>query len=146
MSQDFRRPPPSDPRKKVCQDVDGCEVSAEFYPGFASRIQVNGVQLYLQSQDGPDPFVLPEPEAKPDPRSVTVISSTRGYTVTITLDDPDHVVDSIEMVMRDPRAPESIARRVGASGSAGGVAAFQSGGPDKVTIVNTPTLCPPNCA
>jgi hypothetical protein len=126
---------PSPPHKVVTKDVDGQQFTAGFYPGFARSITVNGVSVYDQKADGPHPFVLPPEDPRPWPSSPVELSSSKGYRVVLHLSDPDHVIDHIELVLRDPASADAAAR---------GVAAFQSGG-DHVTIDNTPVLCPPFC-
>lgn len=127
------RPDPSDPHKVVTADVDGHRVSAGFYPGFARSITLNGVTVYNQKEHGPHPFVLPAGSDKPFSTSALEFSSSKGYRVTVHLDDPDHVVDHIEVVLRDPRAGVEA---MSADGGAGG---------DHWGADNTPTLCPPMC-
>jgi hypothetical protein len=126
---------PSPPHKVITKEVDGQQFTAGFYPGFARSITVNGVSVYDQKVDGPDPFVLPPEDPTPWPSSPVELSSTKGYRVVLHLSDPDHVIGQLELVLRDPKAADAAAR---------GVAAFQSGG-DHVTIVNDAQTCPPNC-
>jgi hypothetical protein len=62
------------------------------------------------------------------------LSSGKGYSVLLYIDDPRHVVERIEVTLRTP----------------GGVGAFEGGGaasgePDVVVIENTPVICPPFC-
>lgn len=129
------RPDPSDPHKVVTQDVDGHKFTAGFYPGFASSIAVNGVSLYNQKGEGGiHPFVLPAGSDRPFSTSAVDLTSSKGHRVTIHLDDPDHVIDHVEVVLRDPRAG------VAAMSADGG-----AGGGDTVTIDNQPVLCPPMC-
>ena len=126
------RPEPSDPHRMISAEVEGQKVTASFYPGFARAITLNGATVYDQKVDGPDPFVLPAGTEKPFSTSALEFTSSKGYRVTVQVDDPDHVVDYIEVVVRDPR---------------GGVAAMQGGGGggDTWGANNTPTLCPPIC-
>lgn len=134
MNGNQHRPDPSPPHKVMKKRVGGHEFTAGFYPGFARSIQVNGESVYDQKTDGPHPFVLPSGSDKPWSTSALELTSTRGYRVVLHLDDPDHVIDHIEVVLRDPKA------------NGGGVVAFESGGGgDVVTIENTPVLCPPHC-
>lgn len=133
MNEDTR-PEPSPSYKQVTKDVDGTEFTAAFYPGFARVIAVNGETLYDQQADGPNPFVLPSGSDKPWSSSAVQLTSGKGYVVMLQIDDPEHVVDHIEIVLRDPKARHSDKR----------VVAFQAGG-DRVTINNTPVICPPYC-
>ena len=132
------RPAPSPSHKEMKKTVGKHEFTAGFYPGFASSITVNGESVYDQKTDGPDPFVLPNGSVKPLSTSALEFTSSRGYRVTVHLDDPDHCIDHIELVLRDPRL------------NGGGVTAMSVDGGDDdevdtVTIVNTPVLCPPFC-
>jgi hypothetical protein len=123
------RPPPSDPNGKAQGKVDGCDYQVAFYPGFASAISVNGTPLYKQSGS----FVLPSGTTRPwSSHAVEISCPTHGYTLVVHLDDPQHVVDRIELVLRDPN-----------TGNGGGVTAQQSG--TKVTVDNAAATCPPVC-
>lgn len=135
MNGNGHRPEPSPSHRKVNKSVGKHEFTAAFYPGFASSITVNGESLYNQKADGPYPFVLPSGSEKPMSTSAVDLSSTAGYRVVIHLDDPNHVVDRIEVVLRDPAngGVTAMSADSGASGS------------DTVTIVNTPVVCPPFC-
>ena len=134
MNGNDHRPEPSDPHKVVKKDVGGHEFTAAFYPGFARSITVNGDSVYDQKADGPHPFVLPAGSEKPWSTSAVELTSAKGYRVVVHLDDPDHVIDHIELVLRDPSA------------NGGGVVAHQTGGGgDLVKIANTPVICPPYC-
>jgi hypothetical protein len=138
MNGDTPRPEPSPPHRVVRKDVDGHEFTAAFYPGFARSIRVNDVSVYDQKTDGPDPFVLPPGADRPFCSSAVQLASSKGYNVTLTIDDPEHAVDHIEVVLRTPAA--------GGDGSAGGgVRAFATNPPDRVVIDNTPVICPPFC-
>jgi hypothetical protein len=128
------RPEPSPSRKQVTKEVGGTEFTAAFYPGFAREIAVNGETLYDQKTDGPLPFVLPSGADKPWSSSTVQLTSGKGYVVMLQIDDPEHVVDHIEIVLRDPNAKRSDKH----------VVAYQAGG-DRVTINNTPVICPPFC-
>jgi hypothetical protein len=119
----------------VTKDVYGHEFTAGFYPGFASSITVNGVSVYNQKEDGPYPFVLPGTEDKPWSSSLLSLSSSKGYRVVISLDDPNHVIERMVLRLRDPRSEESLARSV---------VGFQDDA-DEVVIEETPVLCPPFC-
>lgn len=137
MNGNGHRPDPSPSHKEVKKAVGNHEFTAGFYPGFASSIKVNGVSVYDQKADGPNPFVLPSGSVRPMSTCAMELSSSRGYRVTLHLDDPDHCVDHIEVVMRDPKV------------NGGGVKAMSDGGGDDeidtVRIDNTPVLCPPFC-
>jgi hypothetical protein len=114
--------------KKKCGDHD---YEVGFYPGFASRIQVNGTEVYKQDET----FVLPAGTNKPLSSHAVQIKSTKGYEVVLHFDDPHHVVDQIVVKLRDPEA----------SSPNGGVHANQNSGGDEVTIDNTAHTCPPHC-
>lgn len=137
MNGNGHRPDPSNPHKVVTKSVGKHEFTAGLYPGFASAVKVNGVSVYEQREDGPHPFVLPSGSDRPFSTHALDLSSTRGYRVVLHVDDPDHVVDHIEVVLRDPKK------------NGGGVNAFSDGGGDDdidtVSIDNTPMLCPPMC-
>jgi hypothetical protein len=117
---------------EVTKEIDGFEVTAAFYPGFARAIEVNGVSLYDQKADGPYPFNLPDGQPLLT-SSPLVFSSTRGYRVELQLNDLDHAIGRIELVLRPPTKTE------------GGVVAFQVDGGDRWAIDNTPVICPPFC-
>ena len=138
MNGNGHRPDPSPSHKKVKKAVGKHEFTAGFYPGFASSIAVNGVSVYDQKTDGPFPFVLPSGAEKPMSTSAIDLSSTRGYHVVLHLDDPDHVVDHIEVVLRDPGTNGGGVQAMSADGGA-------DDGGDTVTIDNTPVICPPFC-
>jgi hypothetical protein len=135
MSADqSHRPEPSQSHKKVTKNVGGHEFTAGFYPGFARSVVVNGESVYDQATDGPNPFVLPNGSERPWSSSAVELSSGKGYSVLLYIDDPRHVVERIEVTLRTP----------------GGVGAFEGGGaasgePDVVVIENTPVICPPFC-
>src|SRR5687768_18410802 len=128
MSADqSRRPEPSPSHKKVKKNVGGHEFEAGFYPGFARSVVVNGESVYNQAIDGPNPFVLPNGSERPWSSSAVELTSGKGYSVLLYIDDPRHVVERIEVTLRTP----------------GGVAAFEGGSPppggepDVVIIENT---------
>lgn len=131
------RPDPSPPHKVMKKSMGQHEFTAGFYPGFASSIKVNGESVYEQTEHGPHPFVLPSGSEKPWSTCALDLSSTKGYRVVLHLDDPDHVIDHIEVVLRDPKV------------NGGGVAAFSADGGadggDTVTIDNRAVTCPPLC-
>ena len=131
-----KRPPPSPDTKKVTKKVGGQDFTADFYPGYARAITVNGEQIYNQKTDGPDPFVLPEPDTKPKKQFKINLASTLGYNVTFTIDDPDHCLGDITLVLRPPAT---------SSGAANGVVSGFQDPSDTVVIFNTPTVCPPSC-
>jgi hypothetical protein len=145
-----------------------------FYAGFASRIQLQTegkepTVLYHQGQNGEErTFVLPNGAIRPhSSHALQLISTTKGFTVALHIDDPQHVIQSISVTLRDP-APQPHfdpnRLRPGANGEApplpsaggtdptaqegvqsGGVTAFQGGGGTTWTTDNTPTICPPTC-
>src|SRR5687768_2440024 len=136
MSADqSRRPEPSPSHKKVKKNVGGHEFEAGFYPGFARTVTVNGEPVYDQATDGPNPFVLPNGSERPWSSSAVELSSGKGYSVLLYIDDPRHVVERIEVTLRTPG---------GVGGYEGGGAAV-AGEPDVVIIENTPVTCPPFC-
>ena len=124
---------PSPPYLVVTKDINGYEVSAGFYPGFARAIEVNGVSLYEQKADGYYPFCLPKGEG-PWTSSAMSLSSSKGYRVVLSLDDVGHAIDQIQLVLRPPSK----------STDGGGVTAFQEDG-DRWCIYNTVVYCPPVC-
>jgi len=134
MNGNMPRPEPSPSTRKVKKDVGGNEFAASFYPGFARSISVNGNPVFDQKTDGPYPFVLPDGAERPWSASAVELTS-RGSTVTLFIDDPSHVVESIQVTLRTPGGVKAFQ---GGSGSGGG-------DPDVVTIVNTPVICPPMC-
>jgi len=138
MNESANRPEPSPSYWKVTKEVDGHEFTASFYPGFARSIKVNDVPVYDQKEDGPFPFVLPSGADRPWSASAVQLSSTKGYNVVLQLDDPGHAVGTIEVVLRSPPAG-------GDAKSGGGVRAHSTFPPDRVTIDNTPVICPPFC-
>ncbi|HET7462822.1 MAG TPA: hypothetical protein VFJ82_16330 [Longimicrobium sp.] len=108
------------------------DYDVSFYAGFASSVTVNETELYRQPAD--ETFVLPAGTSRPWSSHAVEIRSSKGYTVVLHIDDPAHVVDRIELYLRDP-GTEPKPR--------GGIAAQQAG--DKVVVDNTPTVCPPVC-
>ncbi len=125
---------PSPDRHVAKKSIGRHEFTAGFYPGFARSILVNGEEVYDQQKHGPYPFVLPHGEDKPLGSCAIELSSTKGYSFVLHVEDPDHVVDKIEITLK-PKA-------------GGGVMAFTddtSEGPDTITVNNTALLCPPNC-
>jgi hypothetical protein len=133
MNGEKPRPEPSPSTRKVQKNVGGHDVTASFYPGFARSIEVNGEPVYTQATDGPDPFVLPDGADQPWSSSAVELTSTKGYNVTLYVDDPNHVVESIQVTLRGPGGVKA------SEGGSGG------GAPDLVTIHNTPVICPPFC-
>ncbi|HET7232084.1 MAG TPA: hypothetical protein VFJ16_18905 [Longimicrobium sp.] len=128
------RPAPSNPHGTARGKSGDHEYHLSFYPGFASGISVNGTDIYRQGKD--DRFVLPAGTERPwSSHAVEIKSPTKGYTVVLHVDDPDHVVDRIEMRLRDPGTQAS---------AGGGVFAAQQTG-DTVVIDNSAMTCPPNC-
>lgn len=143
-----QRPQPSDPHRWCSGKHDSHDYLVEFYPGFASHIRLDsdgaeGTVLYKQGETHPEKtFVLPPGASRPlSSHAMQLSSSTRNFTVGLHIDDPQHVVESIVVKLRDPAAGGG-----GATGSAGGgVMAYQAGGGTTWTTENTPTICPPTC-
>lgn len=126
------RPDPSPSHRVERKKCGEHDYEVGFYPGFASRIEVNGTEVYKQGET----FVLPSGSNKPLSSHAVQISCSKGYNVVLQFDDPHHVIDQIVVTLRDPR---EVARE------GGGVFANQPGNGDKVTIDNTAQICPPNC-
>jgi hypothetical protein len=124
---------PSPTHMVVKKNVNGHEVSAGFYPGFARSIAVDGEIVYEQKANGPFPFNLPEGQG-PWKSSPLILSSDKGYRVVLHLDDPHQAIDHVEIVLRPPK-PET---------DGGGVTAYQDEA-DTWTIDNTVIYCPPFC-
>ena len=128
-TQDRPSPSPSHRvEKKKCGEHD---YEVGFYPGFASRIAVNGTEVYKQSET----FVLPSGTEKPLTSHAVRIKCSKGYEVVLHMEDPHHVVDQIVVKLR---GPEQVAQ------DGGGVYANQTSN-DEVTIDNQAHTCPPNC-
>lgn len=120
--------PPSDPKGKAQGKVNGHDYDVEFYPGFASAVSVNGSQLYRQTGS----FVLPAGDKQPwSSHAVKISCASQGYTLVLNVEDPNYVIDKIELTLRDP------------GGKGGGVTAQQAG--TKVTVDNAAATCPPVC-
>ena len=115
--------PPSPSRWVSERQVGGFAYRAAFYPGFVGSVLVNGQAVYTQGTDGPNPFVLPASARRPWANSVFEMDSGKGYRFSIQLEDPQHVVASIQVTLRDPDAEP-----VAAAGVSGGVSA-DVGGP-----------------
>lgn len=126
------RPNPSPSHRVERKKCGEHDYEVGFYPGFASRIQVNGTEVYKQGET----FVLPNGMSKPLSSHAVQIRCTKGYNVVLQVDDPHHVIDQIVVKLRDP---EEVAR------DGGGVFANQQTGGDTVTIDNSALTCPPNC-
>jgi len=126
---------PSPPYVEVSKEIDGQTYTAGFYPGFARVITVNGQTLYNQEDKeyGLLPYVLPPDTKEPASSSLLALSSTKGYRVTLQLDDAAHVLDHLEVVVRDPR------------GGVTGMSSDGGAGGDHWGVDNTPVLCPPMC-
>jgi hypothetical protein len=135
MSEDITRPPPSPSTKTVKKPVGGYDFTTSFYPGFARRIEVNGEVVYDQKADGPCPFVLPDGSFEPWSLSSVELGSTKGYKMTLYIDDPGHVVEQVVLRLR-PGAKDDGARSV---------VAYQAVEGDEVVIYETPVICPPWC-
>lgn len=129
------RPQPSPSHRVERKKCGEHDYEVGFYPGFASRIQVNGTELYRQP-DG-ESFVLPNGASKPFSSHAVEIKCSKGYNVVLHMEDPHHVVDQIVIKLKD-----TVAR------DGGGVFANQAAGGgngDTVTIDNTAATCPPIC-
>lgn len=122
------RPPPSDPKGVAKGRVGEADYNVEFYPGFASAISVNGSPLYRQAGT----FILPEGDLQPwSSHAVKINCPTQGYSLVLNVEDPNYVIDRIEVTLRNP------------GGNGGGVKAHQAG--TKVTVENAAMTCPPTC-
>jgi hypothetical protein len=126
------RPDPSPSHRVERKKCGEHDYEVGFYPGFASRISVNGEDVYKQGET----FVLPNGSSKPLSSHALEITSSKGYNVILHMDDPHHVVDQIVITLRDPKAKDG-----------GGVFANQqgNGAGDTVTVVNSAHTCPPDC-
>jgi hypothetical protein len=125
------RPNPSPSHRVERKKCGEHDYEVGFYPGFASRIQVNETEVYKQGET----FVLPNGMSKPLSSHAVQIRCSKGYNVVLQLDDPHHVIDQIVVKLRDP---DEVAR------AGGGVFANQHTG-DEVIIENKAQICPPNC-
>jgi hypothetical protein len=132
MNGDKQDRVPSPTELVVTKEIGGFVVTAEFYPGFARAIEVNGVSLYDQKADGPFPFNLPDGQPLLT-SSPLILSSTKGYSVELQLNDSNHAIGRLELVLRPPPKTD------------GGVVAFQADEGDRWAIDNTPVICPPFC-
>lgn len=140
--------PPSPSRWVSERQIGGYAYRAAFYPGFVRSVLVNDHPVYTQDPDGPNPFVLPASARRPWANSVFEMDCGKGYRFSIQLEDPQHVVASIQVTLRNPDAEPVVASGVSGDASAdvagaGGVSLEATG--DVVTILNSPMLCPPNC-
>jgi hypothetical protein len=128
------RPQPSPSHRVERKKCGEHDYEVGFYPGFASRIQVNDTELYRQP-DG-ESFVLPNGASRPFSTHAVEIKCSKGYNVVLHMEDPHHVVDQIVIKLKDTVR------------DGGGVFANQAGGGgngDTVTIDNTAATCPPIC-
>jgi hypothetical protein len=138
------------------QTVNGHDYEVGFYPGFASRITLDGQDLYHQKNENLAPYHLPPGASRPlSTHTVELNCASKGFGLGLHIDDPQHVVESIVVKLRDP---DSTARNggtaatmeVSADASAdsgtpeGGVQAYQDSG-STFTVYNAPTICPPTC-
>jgi hypothetical protein len=118
--------PPTPARQHAERDGYQCW----YYGGWVSEVSIRraGKIVTVFKQEKAKPFVLPTGADKPFTVFQTELSGPDLPRVSVTLDDPDHVVERIELVLK---------RKDGAA---------QDGGDDDGwTINNTPTLCPPTC-
>lgn len=185
MNGDFHngsngRPPASDPHHWRSGNHDGHDYQVRFYPGFASRIRLRATKeaapdpaklaegatvLYDQQENrkekGPQCFVLPAGATRPlSSHALELSCASKGFTVGLHIDDPQHVVEGIIVKLRDPvphphydsSRASAIAGGGGSGTAGGGVMAYQDGGTSggggggtTWEIDNTPTLCPPDC-
>ncbi|HYH81727.1 MAG TPA: hypothetical protein VEX86_18115 [Longimicrobium sp.] len=127
------RPQPSNPHRVERKRCGEHDYEVGFYPGFASRIVVNGTEVYKQPEN--ESFVLPDGAKKPLTSHAVEIKCSKGYNVVLHMEDPHHVVDQIVIKLKEPVK------------DGGGVFANQAGGGngDTVTIDNTAATCPPIC-
>jgi hypothetical protein len=128
------RPQPSPSHRVERKKCGEHEYEVGFYPGFASRIQVNGTELYKQPEG--ESFVLPNGASKPFSSHAVEIKCSKGYNVVLHMEDPHHVVDQIVIKLKDT---VHVNGGVFANQAAGG------GNGDTVTIDNTAATCPPIC-
>jgi hypothetical protein len=122
--------PPSPPRQ--CRDRDGYRCC--FYGGWLRKATVkrNGTDIVIYEQDPKDPFVLPPGADRPFTTSQIEFRGDGVVPISITLDDPGHVVDRIEVVLKKK--------------TEGGVADGNGDGDgDRLILENTPMICPPHC-
>jgi hypothetical protein len=124
--------------------INGHEYEVGYYPGFASRITLDGTDLYHQATHGPRPYHLPAGASRPlSSHALELNCASKGFALGLHIDDPQHVVESIVVKLRDPAPQGHFDARRG--GDAGGVVAYQSGG-STLTVENTALLCPPYCS
>jgi hypothetical protein len=130
------RPQPSPSHRVERKKCGEHDYEVGFYPGFASRIDVNGTEVYQQKEG--ESFVLPNGASKPLSSHAVEIKCSKGYNVVFHMEDPHHVVDQIVIKLKDPEKMAS---------AGGGVFANQAGAGngDTVTIDNQAHTCPPNC-
>jgi len=131
------RPQPSPSHRVERKKCGEHDYEVGFYPGFASRISVNGTDVYKQPEG--ESFVLPNGASKPLTSHAVEIKCSKGYNVVLHMEDPHHVVDQIVIKLKDPAAIAREGGGVFANQGAGG------GNGDTVTIENTAATCPPIC-
>ena len=129
------------------ETVNGHEYEVGYYPGFASQITLDNVDLYHQDKHGPKPYHLPPGASRPlSTHAIELNCASRGFALGLQIDDPQHVVEKIIVQLRDPAPQKHFApsEAAGGGGGGGGVHAYQTGG-GTLTVTNTPTICPPTC-
>lgn len=103
-----------------------------FYGGWVSKVTVRRggevTEVYAQKES----FVLPAGADQPFTLCQTEIQGLDLPRFTVTLDDPHHVVDRIEVVLK--RRTEN-----------GGGDQDDGDDDDRVILSNSPALCPPHC-
>jgi hypothetical protein len=124
MSETNRPPTPA--RQHAQRDGYQCW----YYGGWVSQVSIRraGTTVTVFKQEKDDPFVLPTGADRPFTVSQTELSGPDLPRVSVTLDDPDHVVERIELVLK---------RKAGA--------AEDGDDDDRWIVSNMPALCPPHC-
>jgi hypothetical protein len=100
-----------------------------FYGGWLRKasIQRNGETVVVYEQSAREPYVLPAGADAPLTLTQVEFSGDDLPRFTVVLDDPDHVVERIEVVLKESGIP--------------------SVGDDEPRVIyeNTPIICPPDC-
>jgi dipeptidyl aminopeptidase/acylaminoacyl peptidase len=131
MSETNRPPTPA--RQHAQRDGYQCW----YYGGWVSRATVHrgGQSVVVYEQQ--EPFVLPKGADAPFAVSQTEFEGPDLPRFSVTLDDPEHAVKRIEVVLwreGEDRNPETV-REAPAS----------DGDDDLLILENTPLTCPPFC-